>query len=121
MVYLLTWQKAWKVQRWTLVVGHMRLAALANPEPPSLTTTPGGAMRASRADQAREFLRHDNPCRNASLADTEAVTLHRLLNAWRADAGVPSLDQVDELLQWFRRSRPVSRQACDLLRDWEAA
>lgn len=73
------------------------------------------------ADQAREFLRHDSPCRNASLADTEAVTLHRLLNTWRANAGVPSLEQVDELLQWFRRERPVSRQACDLLRDWEAA
>ena len=73
------------------------------------------------ADEAREFLRSDNPCGNASLADSEAIALYRLLKAWRGDHAVPSLEQADDLLQWVMRSRPVPRQACVLLRDWEAA
>ena len=38
-------QYAWKVQRWTRVVGQMFLHALAKPLPPSVMTRAGGAIR----------------------------------------------------------------------------
>ena len=39
----LTWQNAWKTHLCTLVRGHSAATALANPLPPSVTTTSGGA------------------------------------------------------------------------------
>ncbi len=51
-MYLLTCANAWKRHLWTLVRGHARRTADANPVPPSHTTTPGagiGAMSASHA------------------------------------------------------------------------
>lgn len=48
-------QYAWKVQRWTRVVGQMFVHAFAKPLPPSVTTRAGGAIRLMSASQAREF------------------------------------------------------------------
>lgn len=49
VVHRLTWQNAWKVHLCTLVAGHSAAAADAKPDPPSVTTTSGGATVLSRA------------------------------------------------------------------------
>ena len=40
---------------WTLVRGHVSRTALANPLPPSVTTTSGAGIGDMRADHALEF------------------------------------------------------------------
>ena len=51
----MTCEKAWKVHLWTLVRGQVSRTALANPLPPSVTTTSGAGIGAMRADHALEF------------------------------------------------------------------
>lgn len=52
VVHLLTWQKAWKVQRWMRVAGHIALAAFANPGAPSVTAMAGAGILIMRAAHA---------------------------------------------------------------------
>ncbi len=54
VVYLLTWQNAWKSHLWTRVPGQLRRTALAKPVPPSATTTSGAGIGAISADSALE-------------------------------------------------------------------
>lgn len=51
----MTCEKAWKAHLWTLVRGQVSRTALANPLPPSVTTTSGAGIGAMRADRALEF------------------------------------------------------------------
>ena len=51
-MYLLTCENAWKRHLWTLVRGHARRTADANPVPPSHTTTSGAGIGAMSASQA---------------------------------------------------------------------
>ena len=48
----MTCEKTWKVHLWTLVRGQVSRTALANPLPPSVTTTSGAGIGAMRADHA---------------------------------------------------------------------
>ena len=51
-MYRLTWQNTWKTHLWTLVPGQLRRTALANPVPPSETTTSGAGIGSISADHA---------------------------------------------------------------------
>lgn len=55
------------------------------------------------------------------LSDTEAVSLFDIVVAWNTNEQLPSLKQLHQACEYFERSVPATRQACELVGDWQSA
>lgn len=71
-----------------------------------------------RVEEARARLNQLRLCGSVRLADTEAVSLFDIVSPWLTKRQLPSLKQLQQACEYFERSVPATKQACDLVGDW---
>ncbi len=69
-------------------------------------------------EEARLHLKRSGLCGNAVLADTQAVSLFRVLQRWNLEAIVPTIEEAYFVTDLFEIAAPSTRQACSLLEQW---
>lgn len=74
-----------------------------------------------RVEEARVRLNQLRLCGSVRLADTEAVSLLDIVSPWITKRQLPSLKQLHQACEYFERSVPATKQACDLVGDWLSA